>query len=219
MNEHFFRIEKTARYFTIGEATPSVKHLWFVLHGYGQLAEYFIRNFRGIASQDRLVVAPEGFHKFYLEGTGGRVGANWMTRENRLRDISDYTMYLNQLYQSLRTELSPNVKVHIFGFSQGVATAMRWANVFEGERLTSLHNWAGTFPPDIDYLLNREKFNEVHLTSSFGDEDEYISPEMADQLAEQLTSQDIQVSVQHYRGKHKIYQTPLLELVERAELV
>jgi hypothetical protein len=34
-----------ARYFSSGAVTPTTKHIWFVLHGYGQLAEYFIRKF------------------------------------------------------------------------------------------------------------------------------------------------------------------------------
>ena len=143
----------------------------------GQLAQYFIRNFQSLESSKRLIIAPEGFHKFYLQGTGGRVGANWMTKEHRLRDIDDYCSYLNQLVEQVAQTM--NAKVHIFGFSQGVATAFRWANTYTLNNLDSLHGWAGTFPPDIDYTLSRQRFNALNLSLHFGDDDEYISLEAA----------------------------------------
>ena len=40
------------------------------------------------------IIAPQGLHKFYLEGTSGRVGASWMTKENREDDIKNYLVYL-----------------------------------------------------------------------------------------------------------------------------
>ena len=35
-------------------------------------------------------MAPEGLSRFYLEGFSGKVGATWMTREDRLNDIDNY---------------------------------------------------------------------------------------------------------------------------------
>ena len=37
------------------------------MHGYGQLAEYFIRKFNVLEEQNICVIAPEGFSRFYLE--------------------------------------------------------------------------------------------------------------------------------------------------------
>jgi hypothetical protein len=43
--EHQIKIERTARYYTLGELNDNTKTIWFVVHGYGQLSQYFIRKF------------------------------------------------------------------------------------------------------------------------------------------------------------------------------
>jgi hypothetical protein len=35
-----------ARYYKLGEINKDTVQVWFVLHGYGQLAQYFLRKFR-----------------------------------------------------------------------------------------------------------------------------------------------------------------------------
>ncbi len=217
MKTHYFKIRKTVRYYTLGATDNSVEHLWIVLHGYGQLGKFFLRHFSSLKAEGRLIVAPEAPNRFYLANTDGRVGANWMTKEERLRDIDDYCEYLNNLAAHFQKLVSDNCKVHIFGFSQGVATAVRWVNNFEGDNLISLHGWAGTFPPDIDYNLNREKFNALLLTVNFGDEDEFISPQKANVLIEKLQSQNINVKRIDYKGGHKLMQTGLKDLFEMGE--
>ena len=70
-------------------ADVAPRTVWFVLHGYGQLAGEFIRFFADLATDDSLVVAPEAMNRFYLvnpESAPARdrpVGATWMTREDR----------------------------------------------------------------------------------------------------------------------------------------
>ncbi|MCT4624272.1 MAG: alpha/beta hydrolase [Schleiferiaceae bacterium] len=217
MKEHHIKIEKTARYYTIGEPSSLVKHLWFCLHGYGQLGQYFAQNFKPLKSDDRLIVIPEAPNRFYLNGTGGRIGATWMTKEERLRDIDDYCQYLNQLIKSVESQLSKNVNIHLFGFSQGLATAFRWANVFDGSNLKSLHGWAGTFPPDIDYRLNAEKFNGLNITLHFASDDRFISEEKSSEIMSQLNEMDIEIKRFDFEGEHKIYEEPLIKLFNTIE--
>ena len=40
--EKHIKVERTARYFTLGELNEHTEQIWFVCHGYGQLAEYFM---------------------------------------------------------------------------------------------------------------------------------------------------------------------------------
>src|SRR5690349_23066438 len=94
-----------ARYFKIGTIDTSTRAIWFVLHGYGQLAQYFIRNFAILEKHNICVIAPEGLSKFYTEDIqsriqagNNRVGSSWMTRENREMDIENNLNYLNALY-------------------------------------------------------------------------------------------------------------------------
>ena len=86
---------KTFRYFTHGDPLKA-NQIVYVLHGYGQLAEFFIRKFQHL-SDDYFIVAPEGMHRFYLSGSSGRVGASWMTKEERETDIQDNLNWLNAL--------------------------------------------------------------------------------------------------------------------------
>ena len=68
-------------------------------------------------------MAPEGLSRFYLDAGAGKVGASWMTKEDRAHEIEDYLSYLEQV----RAAIIPPVPLTILGFSQGVATAARWA--------------------------------------------------------------------------------------------
>jgi len=124
MQEHTFNTPRTARYFTIG-SLEKAGEMWIVCHGYGQLASRFLERFRPIADDQRCVVAPEGLSRFYLSESAAerRVGASWMTKEDRLHEIDDYVRYLDALHDHVATGKD---KVIALGFSQGSATACRW---------------------------------------------------------------------------------------------
>ena len=214
MESHKFITQKTARYFTIGEATKNVKELWVCLHGYGELAYYFGRKFRELETENRLIVIPEGLNRFYLQGTEGRVGASWMTKEERLSDIEDQFQFLENLVFQLKRELACDCKINVFGFSQGVATALRWVDK-SAISFASIVCWAGTFPPDVDYQLNNKKFSSITFQACFGNEDEYISTENAQNLLGQMQNQGIKVTPHFYTGGHKIY-PELLAVVFKA---
>ena len=97
MQEHHLEVKRTARYFTLGTLDENTEQIWFVLHGYGQLAQFFIKKFSVLDDGKTFLVAPEALSRFYLEGVTGRVGATWMTREERSNEVADYVFYLNQL--------------------------------------------------------------------------------------------------------------------------
>lgn len=50
MKESFIEITKTARYYTLGNLNNQTKEVWFVLHGYAQLAKKFISLFQDIVN-------------------------------------------------------------------------------------------------------------------------------------------------------------------------
>jgi predicted esterase len=204
MESHNFITQKTARFYTIGSASERVNRLWICLHGYGELAYYFGRKFRELEADSRLIVIPEGLNRFYLEGTEGRVGASWMTKEERLSDIEDQFRFLEKLAHELKPRLAADCKIHVFGFSQGVATALRWIDK-SALPFSSLICWAGSFPLDIDYKLQAAKFSSINFHACFGDDDEYISTENAQKLLEQIQNQGIKVTPHFYKGGHKIY--------------
>jgi len=63
VQEHRITVSRSARYFTLGRPDREV---WFVLHGYGQLAARFLRHFEPLDDGTRLMVAPEALSRFYL---------------------------------------------------------------------------------------------------------------------------------------------------------
>ena len=120
--EHHIRVTRTARYYTLGDIEGNPQEVWFVLHGHMYLARQFIRYFRALEDPGRLIVAPEGLSRSYVNHEERRVGASWMTKEDRLNEIADYVNYLDELYRHLFESLSrSSVRVHVVGFSQGAA--------------------------------------------------------------------------------------------------
>ena len=127
MDEHRLTAPRTARYFTLGSDAAALGEVWFVLHGYGQLAARFLTGFAPIDDGTRLVVAPEALSRFYVDHANRKVGASWMTREDRLAEIDDYVRYLDAVRAEVLRDGTPRQSsVHVLGFSQGAAAAARW---------------------------------------------------------------------------------------------
>jgi hypothetical protein len=78
--EHRVTVSRSTRYYTMGR--PG-REAWFVLHGYGQLAERFLTECGALDDGTRLIVAPEALSRFYVDRAHRVVGASWMTREDR----------------------------------------------------------------------------------------------------------------------------------------
>ena len=97
MRQHHLTISRNVRYATLGEVGDELRQVWFVCHGYGQLAHRFLRSFSALDDGSRLVVAPEGLSRYYVDHAERKVGASWMTTEDRLTDIADYVAYLDGL--------------------------------------------------------------------------------------------------------------------------
>lgn len=214
---------RTARYQQLGELSPATTQLWLVLHGYGQLAEYFIRHFAPLYAADpagTVIVAPEGLSRFYLSGTSGRVGASWMTRADRLAEIDDQATYLNTLLGHLRTACLPNVRLTVLAFSQGTATASRWlTQVAPAWRPDQLVLWAGDFPADIDAPAAQRLLKGLPVALVGGDQDQYVSPAQLLAQANTLRQLGAQVSTHSFAGGHtlsaevlhQLHPTPLHE--------
>ena len=175
--------------------------LLYVLHGYGQLAKYFIQKFSHL--ENIIIVAPEGGHRFYLKGTSGRVGASWMTKEARETDISDNINYLNSLDAQLSREFSIDKKI-LIGFSQGGATAIRWRNE-STINFDSLIVWASDHPKDTI----TKKGNDYFV---IGDNDEFIRAEIKSQMIDDYKAKSYKICP--YNGSHDIDKETLTNLIK-----
>lgn len=221
--EHHLAVERTARYWILGgDDHEAPAEIWFVLHGYKQLARRFLRRFEAVASPDRLVVAPEGLSRFYVSSGRGRhgaesvVGASWMTREDRRAEIADYVGYLDRLAAHLGVTEGDGPAVTVLGFSQGVATASRWVTLGSvcPRRLVL---WGDFLPPDLDLERAEQALAGVELVLVRGSDDGALaSRELAAEEARRLAATDLRPRTLSYPGGHDIDEETLRELASES---
>ncbi len=204
-NSFEIKISKTQRYFTHGDLKKATK-LLIVLHGYGQLAEHFIRKFHQLP-ENYYIVAPEAMHHFYLNGSSGRVGASWMTKEDRINNITDNNEYLNNLVDFLHTE-NEFSELLVLGFSQGGATAARWNA--QRKDIDQLILWASVFPPDVE---ESSFSNSKNGTFVIGKHDEFYDAAAQDKEIKKYRS--LSFEIVEYDGKHDIDVETLKNLLDK----
>lgn len=215
--EYALNFSFKARYEKIGEINSSTKNVWFVLHGYGQLAKYFIQKFNMLNDGKTCVIAPEGLSRFYVEDlptrmrTGNnRVGATWMTREDRLTDIENYCAYLTAIYKT-ELEKYPDIRITVLGFSQGAATASRWvqAGRINFHRLIL---WSGILPPDMDFEAGKKILSGKEFLIVYGNNDSFITPDRMREMQELTLKLGIEPAYIVFNGAHDIDEKTLLGL-------
>jgi predicted esterase len=209
--EHRISFNFNARYETLGDFHEGVESLWVVCHGHGQLAKYFIQKFKGLDDGKTVVVAPEGLFRYYLQGFSGRVGATWMTKEDRLSDIDNYLCYLTAVLDEVKKKLPNDVKVTLFGFSQGAATISRFATQTD-VNFEKLVLWAGIFPPDLPPLQSQRRLQNKKVYTVYGLQDPYLNEE---RIAEQESiAEQIKVTPERitFEGEHELYEKAILRI-------
>lgn len=215
MQKKNITVSKTARYFMLGDPAGDIQQIWFVCHGYAQLADDFITNFDSLNNGKNLVVAPEGLHRFYWKGFSDEVVASWMTRVDRADEINDYVNYLDAVYLEVLSQVkNKDVKINVLGFSQGTATICRWVER-KKIQLDNLILWGGAFPADIDFKNNRTYFNSAGIFFIVGDGDQFIKEDNIKEHEQVLTENQIQYTLIRFKGKHEITEEVLKQLAEQ----
>src|SRR3989440_9423273 len=215
MQEHRVSVARTARYFTLG-SLRGAGEVWFACHGYGQLASRFLEKLRVLDDGTRYLVAPEGLSRFYLSESPAerRVGASWMTREDRLAEIEDYVQYLDAVYQAVFSQLDRSqVTVHALGYSQGAATVARWTALGRA-KVDRLTLWGGEFPPDLDLALETvvDRLRAARLSLVYGRADQFITSKVVAGITERLRAHGIPCREVPFDGGHELNATVLREL-------
>lgn len=222
MREHHLRVFRTARYVTLGEPGPGTAEVWFALHGYRQLAARFARPLEAIADGRHWILAPEALSRFYLDETPGphgpdaRIGATWMTREDRLNEIADYVGWLDALHdEAFRTVPRERVRTTVLGFSQGTATACRWV-AFGRVRADRLVLWGWGAPPDLDLAAFRARLGETPVILVAGRQDPATPSDRVDEELARLKGAGIRADVRWFEGGHQLDEATLRELTAEA---
>lgn len=213
--ERHLEVTRTARYCVLGEELRTPAEVWFVLHGYGQLARRFLRRFEPVADGSRIIVAPEALSRFYASSDPGRhgptsvVGATWMTREDRLTEIDDYVRYLDRLAARTLDGLTRAPRVTVLGFSQGVATAARWS-VRGSIRPARLVLWGDFLPPDLDLARAAERWATVDVVAVRGSRDGVVrAGERARSEETAARAAGVKLRYVAYDGGHEVYPAAL----------
>ncbi|MFY0625577.1 MAG: phospholipase [Reichenbachiella sp.] len=163
----------TAPFCTLNELTKETTDLWIVCHGFGQMAKHFIRRFDVLDKQSNYVIALQGLSRFYFDQYQ-KVGASWMTRENKDIDLKNQKSYFDAVLSNvLNGESLNDFNVHLLGFSQGVAMVSRMA-AYRKIDFKNLIVWAGSFPAELKKDQFKHLSDESKLTVVLGDKDEYI---------------------------------------------
>ena len=179
-----FVTARTARVAMLGPES-GVKELWYVLHGYSELAPAFLERLRAIDDGTRLIVAPEALSRFYegrIEDRVGKsdppVGASWMTREARDAEIADYLAYLDGVHTMVTQRLGGVAPpVTVLGFSQGGSTGARW--VARGSVPVARHLlWGSSMPPEIDLTALGTPIRSAETVVVIGARDIYATPKV-----------------------------------------
>lgn len=211
MEEHHLTVQRTARYHTLGDP-GTARHLWIVLHGYAQLARFFLRPFVGLEG-GRLIAAPEGLSRFYTDPAHSRVGSSWMTSEDRLQEIRDQADYLNKLAAHLARQCPPGTPLNMLGFSQGVATAARWALANELP-IARLVCWGGSLPSEPDAAGLARSWANIAIDLVQGEQDVLVPAAALQRNEARLREAGLPYRILQFPGGHELDRLTLQRVLQ-----
>ncbi len=214
LKKHTLKVEKTAHYGTYGQLSDQTSYFWFVLHGSHMLCEQMLYKFENFDPSTHFVVAPEGLSRFYLKGFSGDVVATWMTKQDRLTEIEDFSTYLHSLYSSYLEKLPKNCKKIVFGFSQGGTSAFRWLHRKKTD-LDVLLAYSTWIPEDIDFTKSHTSFDRIKLLYTIGNQDMYLSNGKKELLFDIIQRNGFEVALEFYEGIHKVKKSQLKFLFKK----
>ncbi|WP_299114226.1 alpha/beta hydrolase [uncultured Winogradskyella sp.] len=189
----------TNSYTTLNTLTDNTKNIWLVCHGMGYLSKYFLKYFKDLNPAENYIIAPQAPSKYYIQPKM-HVGANWLTRDNTHAGMQNILNYLDTVMEA---EAIPEDKnLIIFGYSQGVSIATRFA-VKRKLQPTQLVLHSGGIPveltaKDFEYLSDNTKVKLI-----YGTQDQYLDEariEIERQRAHELFGNRLEVLP--FDGKH-----------------
>jgi predicted esterase len=210
---HRLIVPRTARYLTLGDVdgTDDPQDVWFLCHGYGQLASEFLESARALENPGRVLVAPEALSRFYHEDHKS-VGASWMTKDDRESEMEDYVRYLDLLHEQLFELIDrASVRLIVLGFSQGAATAARWA-VRGRVDVDHLVLWGAALPPELDDDAVLAPLKTIRVTLVGGSRDALFPEGAREEQRTRLGLHGVPFSELSFAGGHRLDDETLLRL-------
>jgi len=214
ININHLEVTKTARYATYGKLTNKTKYFWFALHGSKMQCDQVLYKFSDFDPETHFIVAPEALSRFYLEGFGGDVVAMWMTKRDRLKEISDFSNYLSILFNKYASQVHPDCKKIVLGFSQGGTTLYRWLH-HDSINIDCLIAYSCWIPEDIDLTASKTELNATKAIFTYGLQDQFLTSDRVEALKQVISKNQLKVIMEPHEGLHKIKKTQLKFLFEK----
>lgn len=204
MKKFLLDISIKAPYYKFGTINELTKNIWFIFHGYGQLAKEFAESFSDMKSEENCLIFPQGLSRFYLKGIGNKIGANWMTSQDREIDITNYISYINQIYEHEIETYRGDAKLNILGFSQGGHTASRWISNSK-IRYNKFVLWGSNLAHEIDLDNIKISFSHGKNLVIVGDKDRFITVDRLIKMRQKYEKIGFIYETIEYHGGHDIY--------------
>lgn len=191
-------------YETHGQLNADTDYVWLLFHGFGQLADSFIKDFKNLG-ENHYVIALQAPSKFYVKGFT-QIGASWLTQQDLELEKENVLNYIQKVYQAEGLADRTDLKLNLLGFSQGVSVMTRFLAKYK----ISFHQlicWAGKFPKELqasDFNYLDQKSNQVKVLLVAGKEDPVAPPEQIKKELKRLASFFTKIETLSYTGGHKI---------------
>ncbi len=208
MSAHTIHFSSGYSYQKSGKIKANTRTVWFLLHGYGQLAKDFLKHFHLLLTDETCLIAPQALSLFYLKGFTGKVGASWLTYEEREYGIDNYIAYLNAIYKKEVKPFEDRVLVNLLGFSQGAATVSRWA-IRSGIPFNSMVLWGGFLANEIGKELASKHLKSKKVYLVYGNRDHLVTPNVQRNIKRKCKVLDVDPILVTYEGGHEIVAGPL----------
>ncbi|MAY82734.1 MAG: hypothetical protein CMP59_01235 [Flavobacteriales bacterium] len=190
------QVKRTAIYHYL--SNENCRTLLYVIHGYGQLAEDFLKDFKAIEGKVD-IVAPEALSRYYNKER--KPVASWMTSHEREAEMDDYVSYLDQLHKEI-SSVKEYDEVKLLGYSQGVSTAMRWLAKSK-EVFSHVYLCSGSIPPELNTEdLKHQSGSQFHYF--YGINDPLLEVSRAKSIVEGLRGLVEHLDVHPFEGKHEV---------------
>jgi predicted esterase len=135
-----------------------------------------------------------------------------MTREDREAEIEDQIAYLDLVHEEVFRQVERDrVRLWVLGFSQGVATVIRWLarTRASADRVVL---WAGMIPPEVDAAAARALWARAPVTMVVGSTDEFATPKVVAAQEARLRELGVAFNSIRFEGGHDLSDAALMEL-------
>lgn len=201
MKKKYIEVTRRARYFQSKDIEENVKQVIFLLHGYAQNGDTFLESCKSLASEEIVLIAPEGLSKFYWKDFTSDPASSWMTSLERENELADTMDYLSKVLMEIKSQLpKEGIAFHCLGFSQGAATASRFA-CNPHLNCQNLFLYGGAPAHDINWEALPQDLN-FHLV--YGKQDPLINASQVEKVKGLISSRKFEVHEFSYEGKHKV---------------